>query len=217
LLSQVVKLHPLVQIFFTPKMPKYERQPVSELLKSSFGFTLGLVIFSFALDYIIQSNPFLAAAAAGVHAKVQSSYTSFYNYILTVVLWVPPTYAGGVDARAAFIIVVYCTQPLHTILFWFHCLVLTLFDMFPSAFAFAHRWKIQNHDEPVETRKLVWTALTCLFNQVFVNGPLAYLTYSFTDKRMSSNPEDIPSFNTLITHLAAFAVIEEIGFYYGHR
>ncbi|GMH47341.1 hypothetical protein TrRE_jg435, partial [Triparma retinervis] len=191
-------------------MPKYSRQPLSELMKGSFGFTLGLVVFSYALDYVIQSNPTLAGLSSDVHAKLQSSYSTFYNYILT-------THAGNVDARAAFVIVVYCTQPLHTILFWFHCLILTLFDMFPKAFTFAHRWKIQNHDEPVETRKLVWTALTCLFNQVFVNGPLAYLTYSVTEKRMSAMPEDIPSFNTLITHLAAFAVIEEIGFYYGHR
>jgi len=129
-------------------MPSYERQPISELLKSSFGFTLGLVVFSFTLDFLIQSTPPLQALASSVHEFLTHHYKTFYDYILV-------NHTDDLDhARTAFIVVVFATQPLHTVLFWAHCLVLSLFDCFPKTFAWAHKWKIQNHDEPVPTNKV---------------------------------------------------------------
>ena len=192
-------------------MPKkiYERGPISQLLKSSFGFTASLVCLALLGDWAIQE--FAPVSAGLAHDHIVSLWASFYNYV-------KGTWADGDDSKTAFLIIVVCTQFYHITTFWAHCLSLSLLDLFPQYFPWAHQWKIQNHDEAVDTKKLVWTALTCLFNQIAVNGPLAYVTYSITKAaNMSALPEDIPTFRTLIIDLSVFAIVEEIGFYYGHR
>ena len=154
-------------------MPKkvYKRGPLSQLAKSSFGFTASLVCLSLIADRAVQE--FFPAQASAGHDYVVGLWASLYNYV-------KGTWADGDDTKTAFLIVVVGTQFFHMTTFWAHCLMLSLFDVFPQYFPWAHRWKIQSPDEPVDTKKLIWTALVCLFNQIAVNGPLAYVTYSIT-------------------------------------
>ncbi|KAI9598126.1 hypothetical protein BDF19DRAFT_433580 [Syncephalis fuscata] len=58
-----------------------------------------------------------------------------------------------------------------------------------------------------------------LFNWIFVNFPTgltAYCIIAYGQQR-SITTEPLPTLSTLLLHLAAFAVVEEIGFYYSHR
>jgi methylsterol monooxygenase len=59
----------------------------------------------------------------------------------------------------------------------------------------------------------------CLFNQLCINFPLAYVGWKYTDvsSKMSTHPDDIPTFNAFLKMMAVIAIVEEIGFYYGHR
>ena len=97
---------------------------------------------------------------------------------------------------------------------WTHCLLLALLDVFPGTFASAHKWKIQTPGEKVDLKKMGWTMATCLFNQLFINAPLAYFMYTFSPifRNMDMSAITLPSMDLLV-----FGIVEEIGFYYGHR
>ena len=190
----------------------YERQSVKTLMMGSFGFSLGLVLLGLLADKVMHSVPVLEAKGEVIHSYVVAAWKAMYDWTAS------SCWADGTEERTAFLIICGCTQIMHISLFWAHCLTMSLFDCFPKAFAWAHRWKIQGHDEPVSTSKLLWTAGVCLFNQICVNGPLAYVVYPLYLKTgMSVLPEDIPGFGTLIKSMAFYAIVEEIGFYYGHR
>jgi methylsterol monooxygenase len=190
----------------------YARQSVKTLMKGSFGFSLGLVLLGLLADKVMHSVPVLEAKGEVIHSYVVAAWKAMYDWTAS------SRWADGTEERTAFLIICGCTQIMHISLFWAHCLAMSLFDCFPKAFAWAHRWKIQGHDEKVSTSKLFWTAGVCLFNQICVNGPLAYVVYPLYLKTgMSVLPEDIPGFGTLIKSMAFYAVVEEIGFYYGHR
>ena len=66
---------------------------------------------------------------------------------------------------------------------------------------------------------MLWTMATCLFNQTCINGPLAYVLYTYTPifANMEVLPSALPSFKTFARDLVVFGIVEEIGFYYGHR
>ena len=57
----------------------------------------------------------------------------------------------------------------------------------------------------------------CLFNLVVVDLVFGVATYPIRAWRGFSCGYDIPSFPTVLLHLAVFIIVEEIGFYYAHR
>ena len=66
--------------------------------------------------------------------------------------------------------------------------------------------------------KMFKTAAVCLFNQLCINIPLAYVAYPlYVSRGMSSLPADIPTLHIFLCHMSVIAAVEEIGFYYGHR
>ena len=52
---------------------------------------------------------------------------------------------------------------------------------------------------------------------VVVNLVFSVATYPVVSLRGSNCGYDIPSFPTVLLHLAAFLLVEELGFYYAHR
>lgn len=73
-------------------------------------------------------------------------------------------------------------------------------------------------NEPVDSGKLRNAIGTALINQLLVGIPVtAILNLIKTWNGFSYAPDNLPSVLTVIVHLAAFVVFEEIGFYYSHR
>ena len=136
-------------------------------------------------------------------------------------LWVhyvlePCTSLTGPEYRDIALFVV-GSQLLHLCTFWVHSLVYIAIDMNPKLFPNLRRWKTQ--PDVYITRDQLWKAVTtALFNQMFVNIPFAFVSYVlFSWRGLTIEAEDLPSAGTLLRHFVVFAIVEEIGFYYGHR
>ena len=144
-----------------------QRGSLSQLMNSSFGFSFGLVILFMVVDVLIGKIPVLSALADKTHADIAGTYSQVHDHVRD-------HWAGGDEEKTVMYIVVVVTQVLHTSLYWLHCGILSLFDLFPNLFSFAHRWKIQDQGTPVSKMKLLKCARKCLMRQI--KNPS---TYSF--------------------------------------
>lgn len=124
----------------------------------------------------------------------------------------------GTD-RAPFVLFVVATQVLHLCTFWAHCLVLLFLDLNLASLPSVFKWKVQkDKNVPLERDKLMTCIRAVLFNQVVVNSVLAVTMFRlFSSRRLAIEPEALPSPKIFFRDLAVFLVVEEIGFYYGHR
>lgn len=193
------------------KTAKYPRGPLKNLLSSSFGFTLGLIVGGFALDFAMHNNPTLSSIGDTLRGSLVSTWRTVYDLAKEKL-------ADGDAARAGYLLVVYGTQVFHITTFWAQCLVLSCFDLWPTnpLWSWTQAWRIQSPDVPVDRKKMFKTAMVCLFNQLFINIPLAYFVWPMWSS-MDFSPDTIPTFNTFLKHMTVIAAVEEIGFYYGHR
>lgn len=122
---------------------------------------------------------------------------------------------------ASFAMLVGFTQILHFSTFWCHCILLLIVDFNPELCKPFHQWKIQpDKNNPLKRGKFLHCLKVVLFNQFFVNIPVACLLYKAM--QMNGNgvniaAETFPSFSTMLAQFVFFIVIEEIGFYYSHR
>ena len=69
----------------------------------------------------------------------------------------------------------------------------------------------------VDRQKYAKAVKQCLFNMVVLNLVFGLASYPFVAWRGPSCGYDIPSFPSVLLHLAVFILVEEIGFYYAHR
>lgn len=61
-------------------------------------------------------------------------------------------------------------------------------------------------------------ALKCvLFNHVVISGAMAVVVYYLMSWRGNPCGPELPTFHWALMELAAFAILEEIFFYYSHR
>jgi methylsterol monooxygenase len=111
------------------------------------------------------------------------------------------------------LLVVWGTVGITTLIYWIYSLVLMPFDLLHLM----HSSKIQRTKHVDVT--LHWKcAKQVLFNQVFVNVPLAYGLYYLNQWRNSLGIlQSLPTPSEFLQHLVVFIVLEEIGFYYTHR
>lgn len=118
-----------------------------------------------------------------------------------------------------FLIVIFGTQMLHFTTFWLHCGILAIIDFFPSTFSYLRQWKIQkDKNDPLDSSKFIHCLLVVLRNQVFVNIGIALLTYPlFKYQELSISVEDLPNVQTIASQFILFLIVEEIGFFYGHK
>lgn len=101
--------------------------------------------------------------------------------------------------------------------FWLTTGAFAVLDLFHFP-AFLRAYKVQ----PKKTAGREWyikAAKQALFVQTVVNLPMqlmyAYYMLNISDRSISTEP--VPSIPTLLKHVAVFLVLEELGFYYGHR
>ncbi|XP_068188244.1 fatty acid hydroxylase domain-containing protein 2 [Antennarius striatus] len=84
--------------------------------------------------------------------------------------------------------------------------------------SFITRYRIQaDKNNPVDPVKLRQAVKTVVFNQVFISGPMVVAAYYLTSLRGNPCDPKLPTFQWALMELAAFAVIEEVLFYYSHR
>ena len=142
-------------------------------------------------------------------AKVWSSSHDFWSY-----LWGAVFQASG---ESDFIMIVVFTWLLMVIMYAASNAPFVLVDLTGRP-AWLKKYKIQDEmNEPVDRQKYWKAAKQCLFNMVVVNLVFSVATYPVVSLRGSNCGYDIPSFPTVLLHLAAFLLVEELGFYYAHR
>ena len=187
------------------------RGPLGNLFKGSFGDVCAIVLIAAVWNACILIN-FAGAGDVAQAARegLQAKWGVVWQFMLSK--------CGGDEQKATFWSIVGLTQVFHMTSFWIHSGVLAMFDVFPKSFPYVHKWKIQNPGQQVDTKKMMWTMLTCLFNQVCINGPLAYVLWPlYQCSNMKVDPLSIPSWGIFVRDLCVFGIVEEIGFYYGHR
>jgi sterol desaturase/sphingolipid hydroxylase (fatty acid hydroxylase superfamily) len=114
-------------------------------------------------------------------------------------------------------IFVAATQMLHLVTFWTHSLIYIIIDMNPTYFTYLRRWKSQP-DVFITTEQQMKAIKVALFNQAFVNIPFALVTfYLFKWRGVQFDAESFPTALNILRDFVVFAIVEEIGFYYGHR
>jgi len=187
------------------------RGPIKNLFAGSFGEVCKIALGAYMIILLIDHDENFAAQTNLAWLKIASTWSNVYDRSLN--------YFDGDVKKSELFLIVGVTQIFHMTTFWIHCTLLALLDMFPTTFSFAHKWRIQNPGEPVNKVKMLKTMLVCLFNQTCINGPLAYVLYTYTPifAGMAVAPTLLPSFKTFVKDMIAFGVIEEVGFYYGHR
>lgn len=80
------------------------------------------------------------------------------------------------------------------------------------------KYKIQEEKHvPVSWEKYKTAVKLCVFNMTVVGFMFNLVTYPLLVWRGCDTGYELPSFTTTIWHAFCFIVIEEIGFYYGHR
>ncbi|KAF9897979.1 Chromosome 5 4, partial [Lobosporangium transversale] len=99
--------------------------------------------------------------------------------------------------------------------FWFWVSLLAVLDLcqFPKSF---WRYKIQPLKVPTWEwyRKALWVVLQ---NQFLVALPSSFLLWKLMDLRGNPVGMELPTVWDLSKELIGFLVVEELGFYYGHR
>jgi hypothetical protein len=136
---------------------KYERGPIKNLLKSSTGFTAGLILGGLALDQLQHFNPAVGAVGSFVRSGVVGAWTGVYDYTKN-------NWAGGDDEQTAYLLMVFGSNIMHFVTFWTQCLIHTVFDFWPTnpLWSWTQAWRIQNPDEPTNRMKLFKTAMGTL-------------------------------------------------------
>ncbi|KAI8055383.1 hypothetical protein BDF22DRAFT_676825 [Syncephalis plumigaleata] len=106
---------------------------------------------------------------------------------------------------------------LTTAVFWSYSLVLAVLDLLQIPASF-WKYRVQPSKIPMKSW-YIKAGKQALFNWIFVNFPTGIAAYGIVTyiQRRTITTEALPTLDTLLVHLAAFAVIEEIGFYYSHR
>ena len=78
--------------------------------------------------------------------------------------------------------------------------------------------QVQTSEDKIEWSVLLKVIKRVTFNQTFVGVGLGLFLYPFQLYRgVNVTPESLPSWGTVIQHLCAYLMVEEIGFYYSHR
>ncbi|XP_050934661.1 fatty acid hydroxylase domain-containing protein 2 isoform X1 [Lates calcarifer] len=109
------------------------------------------------------------------------------------------------------------TMLFPTLTFWVSNALLLLVDTTGKP-SFITRYRIQvDKNNPVDPVKLRHAVKTVLFNQVFISGPMVVVVYYLMSWLGNPCSPELPTFHWALTELAAFAILEEILFYYSHR
>eukprot|EP00914_Ancora_sagittata_P028480 GHVO01056201.1.p1 GENE.GHVO01056201.1~~GHVO01056201.1.p1 ORF type:complete len:262 (-),score=21.74 GHVO01056201.1:208-993(-) len=101
--------------------------------------------------------------------------------------------------------------------FWSANVLLMIVDFYswPQALL---KYKIQeDKNNPVDGQKLKKAFLWVLFNQTVIGIPFTYVACTVMQWRGCDFGPVLPSFHSLLFHIAMCTLIEEVFFYYGHR
>ncbi|KJE94740.1 sterol desaturase [Capsaspora owczarzaki ATCC 30864] len=80
------------------------------------------------------------------------------------------------------------------------------------------KFKIQDgQNQPVDKARLYSAIKRALFNQLFMMPVFSAASFGLAQARGIEFGTPLPSFQTIIFHLACYGVVEEIMFYYSHR
>ncbi|KAF8938593.1 Chromosome 5 4 [Haplosporangium gracile] len=99
--------------------------------------------------------------------------------------------------------------------FWFWVSLLAILDLyqFPKSF-----WRYKIQPQKVPTQEWYWKAFwVALQNQFLVGVPTGLLLYKLMDLRGNPIGMEFPTMLGVAKEMLGFLVIEEVGFYYGHR
>ncbi|CAL9686127.1 unnamed protein product [Knipowitschia caucasica] len=109
------------------------------------------------------------------------------------------------------------TMLVPTLVFWGTNALLLIVDVTAKP-SFITKFRIQ-HDKnnPVDRARLPHLLKTVLFNYIFVSGPMLVVSYHIMSTRGSPCAPQLPTFHWALLELTAFAIIEEVFFYYSHR
>ena len=104
-----------------------------------------------------------------------------------------------------------------TLSFWIYSLSFTLLDLYHWP-RWCWRYKVQPQKHP-EWSWYAKAAKQALLNQVLVNLPLTYAMFVYLERYSGRSVmhEHLPSVWQFMQLLVPFAIVEELGFYYGHR
>ncbi|RUP10412.1 LOW QUALITY PROTEIN: hypothetical protein BC936DRAFT_140024 [Jimgerdemannia flammicorona] len=99
--------------------------------------------------------------------------------------------------------------------YWIHCLLLSLPDLHHLP-----QWITKRKIQPAKTPSLEWyakAAKSVLFNQIVVSAAWGAVFYKLAGWRGMQCDAPLPSVAIMVRDFLVFVVVEEIGFYYGHR
>jgi len=98
--------------------------------------------------------------------------------------------------------------------FWLNSIFFMVLDIFEPKFLM--KYKIQE-DKKVEKSKLLKAIRVVMFNQ-FVGLLYSFPIYYVIQMRgMKFKAEDLPTFQWFMVEMCVYILVEEFGFYYGHR
>ncbi|KAJ8028198.1 Fatty acid hydroxylase domain-containing protein 2 [Holothuria leucospilota] len=105
-----------------------------------------------------------------------------------------------------------------TLAFWAVALVFLIVDVTGRP-TFIKKYKVQpEENDPIPTDKLLKCLAVVLYNQFVIGLSFLYvLHHLFRRRGCSFDPGDLPTFKRFLLEALVFLIIEEIGFYYGHR
>jgi sterol desaturase/sphingolipid hydroxylase (fatty acid hydroxylase superfamily) len=132
-------------------------------------------------------------------------------------VWFPALELFGDNASC--FLVVCCTFLLHMTTFWVHSIILLIFDLNNEKVTWLKSWKVQStKNSPIELYRIKKCAIKSLSNQFLVTLPLLLVFYPLLTRRgLQVDSENFPIIKTITRDFMVFLIIEEIGFYYGHR
>ncbi|GFQ75924.1 fatty acid hydroxylase domain-containing protein 2 [Trichonephila clavata] len=101
--------------------------------------------------------------------------------------------------------------------YWVIGLFYTVLDLTGKP-AFLVKYKIQDtSSHKVPFNKVFKVVVQVLINQLVFGTLIGFGYYSFLNWRGYDTEKTIPTFPRIVLHFSVFLLIEEVGFYYGHR
>ncbi|XP_055004290.1 fatty acid hydroxylase domain-containing protein 2 [Boleophthalmus pectinirostris] len=109
------------------------------------------------------------------------------------------------------------TMLVPTVVFWLTNALLLFVDITAKP-SFITKYRIQqDKNNPVDPAKLRHALKIVLFNQVCISGAMVVAAYHLMSYRGQPCGPELPTFHWALLELTAFAIIEEVLFYYSHR